>query len=53
MSMTVVEAFGSGTLSSGSNRRGEKKYIVFDVDLTSGDDETDATDTDCDEAPTE
>jgi hypothetical protein len=41
MSMTVVEAFGSGTLSSGSNRRGEKKYIIFGVDLTSGDDETD------------
>lgn len=41
MSLTVVEAFGSGTLSSGSNRRGEKKYIVLGVDLTSGDDETD------------
>lgn len=39
--MNVVEAFGSGTLSTGSNRRGEKRYVVFDVDLTSGDDETD------------
>lgn len=39
--MNVTEAFGSGTLSAGNNRRGEKRYVVFGVDLTSGDDETD------------
>ncbi len=39
--MTVEEAFESGTLGSGADRRGEKRYIVFDVDLTSGDDEAD------------
>lgn len=29
--LSVVEAFGSGTLSSGRNRSGEKRYLVFGV----------------------
>jgi hypothetical protein len=50
--MNVTEAFGSGTLSSGSNRRGEKRYVVFGVDLTSGDDESDIITAVETEAPT-
>lgn len=50
--MNVTEAFGSGTLSSGNNRRGEKRYVVFGVDLTSGDDESDIITAVETEAPT-
>ena len=32
MSITVKEAFGSGSLSTGKERSGEKKYVVFGVD---------------------
>lgn len=48
--LEVVEAFGSGTLSSGRNRSGEKRYLVFNV--LSTDDETDIrtqVETDADE----
>lgn len=50
--MNVQEAFESGTLGSGADRRGEKRYIVFDVDLTSGDDESDIVTAVEAEAPT-
>ena len=32
--ITVTEAFGSGTLSSGANRSGERRYVVTGVDLS-------------------
>lgn len=34
--MNVVEAFQSGTLTKGRSPSGELRYIVFDVDMTSG-----------------